>query len=132
MAQANVAVVRGIYERWAKGDFAARGEMFDPGIVFVLGPDFPDAGSYVGLDELRQYMRGFLEPWVRLTIEVEEIRPAGDTVLAAVRQRGTGGESGVATELPYFQVWWFRGDRVVRLENFRHEADALEAAGVVE
>jgi ketosteroid isomerase-like protein len=118
MASPNVAAVQGLYERWGEGDFAGGAEVFDPGVVFVLGPDFPDSGSYAGLGELGEYMRGFLEPWVRLTIEVEELRPAGDTVLAAVRQRGTGGESGVATEL--------------RLENFRHEADALAAAGMLE
>lgn len=43
----------------------------DQEVVFVLGPDFPDAGTHAGLDALREYMRGFLEPWGRPTIEAE-------------------------------------------------------------
>ena len=132
MGPANVAAVQALYEHWREGDFGAGLELFDPGVVFVLGPDFPEAGAYSGLDELGEYMRAFLEPWVRLTIEPEELRAAGDAVLAAVRQRGTGGESGVATEMRYFQVWWFRDGKVVRIANIRREADALAAAGLLE
>jgi hypothetical protein len=32
----------------------------------------------------------------------------------------------------YFQVWSFRGDKVIRLESFRERVDALEAAGLRE
>jgi hypothetical protein len=71
-------------------------------------------------------------PWSRITIEAEDITDAGGSVVATVRQRGVGRESGVATELRYFQVWSFRGRKVIRLENFRSEAEALEAAGLRE
>jgi ketosteroid isomerase-like protein len=75
-------------------------------------------------------MRNFLEPWVRITIEAEEITGAGDSVFAAVVQRGTGHGSGAATELRYFHVWTFRGGKVIRLETFRDRAEAREAVGL--
>jgi hypothetical protein len=53
-------------------------------------------------------------------------------VVAAICQRGVGEESGAATELRYFQVWSFRGGKVIRLEGFRERAEALEAAGLRE
>jgi ketosteroid isomerase-like protein len=53
-------------------------------------------------------------------------------VVAAVRQRGVGSGSGAATEFRYFHVWSFRGAKVIRLENFRERAEALEAAGLPE
>ena len=130
MAQENVEAVRRVYERWAVGDFSASVDLFDPAAVLVIGSDFPDAGTYEELAEIREYMRGFLEPWTRVTIAAEELTDGGDAVLAAVRQSGVGESSGVETELRYFQVWTFRAGKVVRLENFRDPAHARAAAGV--
>jgi len=123
-------IVRSVYERWAEGDFSGTLDVFDRLVVFILTPDFPDAGTYVGSDAVAGYTRGFLEPWERLTIAAEEFVAAGDSVIAAVLQAGTGSASGAATEIRYFQVWSFRGDKVIRLENFRERDDALWAAGI--
>jgi ketosteroid isomerase-like protein len=130
MAQQNVEAVRRVYERWARGDFTASMDLLDAQAVLVIGSDFPDAGTYEGLEGIREYMRGFLEPWTRVTIAAEELTDAGDAVLAAVHQSGTGESSGVETELRYFQVWTFRDGKVGRLEGFRDRARALEAAGL--
>lgn len=104
MAQQNVEVVRRVYERWARADFTAGMDLLDAQAVLVIGSDFPDAGTHEGFEGIREYMRGFLEPWTRVTIAAEEPTDAGDAVLAAVHQSGTGESSGVETELRYFQV----------------------------
>jgi ketosteroid isomerase-like protein len=126
----HVEKVRAVYERWGKGDFRASVELFDPQVVLVLGRDFPDAGTRLGIEAIAAYTRGLLEPWTRFTIEAEEIVPAGDSVLVAVCQRGVGSGSGVATELRYFMIWTFRGSHVIRLESVRERAPALEAVGL--
>ena len=130
MSQENVQVVRSVYERWSQGDFRGGLDVLDPLVLFVLPPEFPDAGTYLGVERLAEYTRGLLEPWTRFTIEAEEIADAGDSVVVAVLQRGVGDESGAATEFRYFQVWSFRGPKVIRLENIRERAEALEAAGL--
>ena len=130
MLEEHVDALREVYARWSQGDFSASLEVSDPLILFVIGPDFPDAGTYLGFEGLRRYTRGFLEPWSSITIEAEEITPAGDSVVVAVLQRGAGGESGVTTEFRYFQVWSFRAAKAIRLENFRERAEAFEAAGL--
>jgi ketosteroid isomerase-like protein len=130
VSQENVELVQGVYDRWGEGDFEASLEVVDPLVLFVLGPGFPDSGTYLGIDRLVEYTRGFLEPWTRITIEVEELTAAGDSVVATVHQRGVGSESGAETEFEYFQVWSFRGDKVIRLENFRERAEALAAVGM--
>jgi ketosteroid isomerase-like protein len=131
MSHRNVEVVRGVYERWSQGDFSASIEVMDPLVLLVMRPEFPDAGTYLGVDRVREYTRGFLEPWTRITIAAEEIAEAGDSVVVAVRQSGTGSESGVATELSYFHVWSFRGGKAIRLEVFRERGDAFEAVGLL-
>ena len=130
MSEENAEIVRNVYERWRQGDFRAGVDVLDPLVLFVLRPEFPDAGTYLGLERLAGYMRGLLEPWTRFTIEAEEIADAGDSVVVAVLQRAVGDESGAATEFRYFQVWSFRGPKVIRLENIRERAEALETAGL--
>jgi ketosteroid isomerase-like protein len=132
MSQENVEAIRRVYEGWGEGDFRAGVDLLDPLVLFVLGTNFPDAGSYLGRESLANYMQGFLEPWSRITIEAEEFREAGDSVFVAVLQSGVGSESGAPTAFHYFQVWTFRGPRVIRLENFRERSEALEAAGLRE
>lgn len=130
MAEGNVDAVRAVYERFGKGDFSASLEIVDPLVLFVLPPGFPESGTYLGTAQLLEYTREFLEPWSRITIAAEEITGAGDSVVASVCQRGAGSESGAVTEFRYFQVWTFRGGKVIRLENFRERAEAFAAAGL--
>jgi ketosteroid isomerase-like protein len=132
MSEENVAAVRAVYERWAAGDFRAGLDLFDPKVVFILRPSFPESGTYLGIAEVGEYTRGFLEAWSRITIEAVEVIDAGSDVIVAVRQRGVGVGSGADTDFRYSQVWSFRGRKVIRLENFREHAEALEAVGQVE
>jgi ketosteroid isomerase-like protein len=133
MSRENVETVRAVYERWGEGDFRASLDVADPLVLFVNPPGWPDAGTYLGVDRLQEYSRGFLEAWSRVAIEAEVITDAGgDSVVATVRQRGVGSESGAPTDFRYFQVWSFQGGKVIRLENFREQAEALEAAGLRE
>ena len=123
-------LVRAIYERWAAGDFTATLGVYDDHTVFIMGDDFPDPGTYVGREGIARYMHNFLEAWERVTIAPEEMVVAGDSVFVAIVMRGAGSGSGAETELRYFQVWTFRGETLVRLENFRERADALAAVGL--
>jgi ketosteroid isomerase-like protein len=130
MSQDRVAAVRSIYDRWREGDFRTKFDLFDQNVVFVMPPELPEAGTYLGSEAVAEYTRGFLEPWTKVTMDAEELLPAGDSVLASIIQRATGDASGAATELRYLQLWTFRGDKVIRLENFRDRDQALEAAGI--
>jgi ketosteroid isomerase-like protein len=132
MPAENAETVSALYERWSEGDFRTALDVVDPHVLLVMPPDFPDSGTYLGVERLVEYMRGFLEPWDRLTIEAEEITHVDGSVVAAVLQRGAGIESGAETELRYFQVWSFRGDKAIRLENFRERAEAMGAARLSE
>lgn len=119
-----------MYARWSEGDFRSSAELYDPLVLFVMGPGFPDAGAYLGVDRVAEYTRGFLEPWSRIAIQAEAIAEAGDTVVVSVLQRGVGKESGAPAEFRYFHVWTFRGPRVIRLESFRDRDQARMAAGL--
>jgi ketosteroid isomerase-like protein len=54
MSQENVETVRGLYAQWSQGDFRTDLDVLDPLVLFVLPPEFPDAGNYLGLECVRQ------------------------------------------------------------------------------
>jgi ketosteroid isomerase-like protein len=126
MSQEKVEIVRQIYERWGRGDFRAGAELYDPYVLLVLRPEFPDAGAYCGLDEVRKYMReDFLADWEGAVIAGEEFLDAGDSVVVRVHQQATGAESRVPVAMRYYQVWTFRGRSVIRIESISERAEAL-------
>jgi len=134
MAPDRAETVRGIYARMAEGDFHVTEDLLDEHVVMVIPPlfgaDFPDVGVYVGPQAIAEYTRGFLEPMDDFAMQAEEMLPAGDSVVVAVRQHGVGKVSGIPTEMQYFTVWSFRGPKVIRIESFRDRETACEAAGL--
>jgi ketosteroid isomerase-like protein len=131
MSQQHLETVRRIYDRWGRGDFRAGTELYDPEVLLVLRPEFPEAGTYHGPEEIRRYMReDFLADFENAAIAGEEFLDAGDTVVVRVTQRATGPESRVPIAMRYYQLWTFRGSSVVRIESIRERSDALETAGL--
>jgi ketosteroid isomerase-like protein len=128
----NAGVVRGIYAEWGKGNFRAGTDLYDAHILLVIRDDFPDAGVYVGPDEVRGYMRRFLADWTDAVIEAEDVRCAGDSVAVAVHQHATGSGSGASVDMRYWQAWTFRGGAVIRIESIKERAEALAAVGLQE
>jgi len=132
MSRENVEVVAEVYEDWARGDFSTGAGLFDRHVTLVIDPGIPDGGVFVGQEGMTTYMTRFLEAWESLTIDAKSIRPVGDSVFVEGRQVGHGKDSGIAVELRLFQLWTFRGNRVVRLETILSESEALEAVGLRE
>ena len=132
MSRENVEVVRAVYDEWAKGNFRAGVELYDPNILLVLTEDFPEADKYLGIEGVGDYMRGFLSAWDELSITAEEFIAAGDSVVVAVQQHGAGRGSGISGDHRYFHVWTFRGGAVTRLDVIGDRARALEAVGLRE
>ena len=131
MSRRNVEIVRKVYEHWGRGDFRAGANLYDPYMLLVLRPEFPDAGAYCGPDEIRTYMREhFLADLENAVIAGEEFLDAGESVVVRVKQEATGPGSGASVAIRYYQVWTFRGRSLIRIESIRDRAEALEAAGL--
>jgi ketosteroid isomerase-like protein len=137
MSQENIETIRRVYDAFSRGDFRSALRVYDRHVVLIQGDDanvfgLDVSGVYSGIDGLRDYMRQVFETWSGVSIEAEEIIPAGDSVIAAIFMRVVGRGSGVPTELRYFHVWTFRGGSVIRLELFPTREEALEAVGLRE
>jgi ketosteroid isomerase-like protein len=132
MMQTNVEVVRRMYDGWATGDLRAGAEDLDPHVVMVVRPAIPEFGVFVGTDGVRNYMHRLLQHWERVTFEAKHLQSVGDTVIAHVVQHSKGMASGVEGDIWFFQLFTFRGGKIVRMEVVGNRAEALEAVGLRE
>ena len=114
------------YRRLEVGDWRDT-SIFDPYAVLVF-PDPAPTPTY-GLEAMRDYTRRFLASWEDFRIEPDRFEAFGDTFVVRVRLIGTGSGGRVPLDegARAYHVWTFRGTKVVRLEAFFRESDALEA-----
>ncbi len=125
----DLATIRRVYGEWSRGEFWNT-NVYDPEIVFVLGPGLPDPGTYHGIEEMGRGFRGWLESWQDLRFELEELIPAGGAVVATYHMTGHGLASGAGVDLHGGHIWQLRDGRAVRLEVHVSRAEAMKAAGL--
>ena len=121
--------LRPVYEEWARGNWRAGVELFDPGMELRARVG---EGLVIsrGHQEVSAFLREFFSTFSDYSIEAEEFEERGQCVLVSGRQRGEGTASGMAVDVPVFQVWAFDGERVEWLLTTPHETEAREAAGL--
>jgi ketosteroid isomerase-like protein len=127
MSQENINALQRLYERWAAGDWSET-SLFDPHVVGVF-PD-PNPVALYGLESLGIYIRRFLESWDDFRVEATAYREVGDSCVVEVHRSGVGKSSGMPMEDHAFLIWTFRGGRVIRVDAYDSEAEALEALGL--
>jgi ketosteroid isomerase-like protein len=143
MSRENVQLVRAAVEAYQRPEMIAllaSGELdfdlFDPEIEWdasQLEDMIPDlAGVYRGHEGVRTYWRRWFEAWRDLQFEVQDVRDAGDEVVALIsNQRQWGRHTGICTELPpWAMVFTFRDGKLVRWRTFPDHESALEAVGL--
>jgi ketosteroid isomerase-like protein len=137
MSQENVEIVRAMLE--AVGPETDTddwlNEFCDPEIEWHDVPTYPSAGIHTGRDAVRRHALEFEDAWADWGIEIEDIRDAGDRVVARIRYRGVGKQSGAPItggirNPATGAVVELRGGRILRVVQFVTHAEALEAVGL--
>ncbi len=132
----NVELLRQAYAAWNRRDFDSALANSDPDVEWTFTAEARGAAFksvYRGPKGVREFWDTFIEPWEEVNVEVEEIRDAGDSVLALVVFRARA-RDGLEIDQPFVHVVTFRGSQVIRFEAFaeRELQQALEAAGLRE
>jgi hypothetical protein len=87
--------------------------------------------TYAGFEGIRRFWTDFLGAWDELTLEVQEIREAGDDlVVGVVRAKGRMREREV--DEVFSAVFTLRSARIVRVQAFGGREGAIDAAGLME
>jgi ketosteroid isomerase-like protein len=133
MSQANVEVMRRMYEAWLRNDPAAL-DAIDPEIELHPDPEAHWVGVnriYRGHDGIGEYVRTIYEAFEDYHPEIERFLDAGDKVVTLAVERGRGRGSGAEVEENRTaHVWTMRHGKAIRLDLYLNRAEALKAAGL--
>jgi ketosteroid isomerase-like protein len=140
MSAANVELVKRSYEVinaiGRTGSEFVDPEELAPDLWTQVAPDFelhersdlPDAKSYRGRDETKQFWRKTQELFAEIQWEPREFTDLGHAVVVAVRVSALGRGSEVPIEADEANVFWFRDGALARLQAFPTKREALAAA----
>lgn len=128
MSQANVALVRAIYDAFAAGDVPGVLGAMSPDIVWNEAENFPyaDGNPYRGPEAvLTGVFARIGAEWDGFEALAEELVDGGDTVVALGRYRGTCKATGRAIDAQLAHVWRVEGGKAA---SFQQYADTLQVA----
>jgi ketosteroid isomerase-like protein len=134
MSQANVDVVRRIYDAAARRDDVTPFEVYAEDIIWDISNSrralLAMKPVYHGHDGVRRYWRENVSVFGEVDFEVEELIDAGDQVLAVIREREVGRASGVPVETTHQALYTLSGGKVIQMQVFDDRQQALKAVGL--
>ena len=131
MSQANVDLIRSIYDAFAAGDVPGVLDRMSPDIVWNEAENFPyaDGNPYEGPQAILAGVFARLgAEWDGFAALPEEFLDAGDTVVVLGRYRGTCKATGRAMDAQLAHVWRVRDGKAARFQQY---TDTLQAARVM-
>ena len=132
MSQENVDALRDAYAAFDRGDLSRALQLCDPSVRITEPPEIPDSSTFRGRDGMHGVIVKLQEVFPDMQFADVELVADRDRVLATVRWRGTGADSGAGSEVTLFHVWTFQDSRAIQVDAFLDRKQALEAAGLSE
>jgi ketosteroid isomerase-like protein len=132
MSQENVEVVRRNNEAYNRRDLGAYLDTVAETVTFRSRFSAMDNRVYRGRDEMRRYFAELDEVWSRYDMGLERLVDAGDRVAGLFHLHAVGRESGLRLEEHPGVVFTLRGGKVVQIDAYATQAEALEAVGLSE
>jgi ketosteroid isomerase-like protein len=129
MSEANVELVREIYERFRAGDTDGALALHDLEVEVHDRPEIPDPQVYRGHEGVLSSLGVSEATFEGLDLVPEEFIDAGDRVVVVFRFRGVGRESGIPVDERLAHVWTIRDGKAVRMEVHAGREEALRAVG---
>ena len=125
-------IVRASYDAFARGDFQASLEAYDPDCEWDDTQLRPDGRLLRGRDELSDQIRRWRGTFSEYEWATERLLDAGGETVIIYTERGRGKGSGVIVEDRRGNVVTVQGGKIVRTVVYPTVGDALEAAGLSE
>lgn len=142
MSEENEEIVRLVYAALNKAvDLRRAGEewesmpewneLFEPDMVLEDAAEIPGSASYIGLDEVKRWLREATDLFPDGTWEPRDLLARGALVVAAVHGDFRGSR-GVEVEVDVTHVFTVRNGRIAHVRAFFDRESALGAAGLSE
>jgi uncharacterized protein len=121
----NEAIVRGIYDSFARGDAAAVLGAFDPQIRWMEAESFAyaDRNPYIGPEAVAEGIFGrILSEWDGFQVRPQEFIASDDRVAVLGRYAGTYRASGYPVDAQFVHVWTIRNGKVTAFQQYADTA----------
>ena len=132
MSQENVEIVRASYEAFARGDFQASLEAYDPDCELDDTRFRPDGRVRCGREAFSDHIARWRGAFDEYEWTTERLLDAGEETVIIYTERGRGKGSGVSVEDTRGNVVTVRGGKIVRTVIYPTVATALKAVGLSE
>jgi len=132
MSKENVEVVRQVAEAWKRDDRDAWLAIWHEAAEFYPLRSQLEGHPYRGREGLRRFMTALDDDWEYVRFEVDEIRDAGEQVLALARFQARGRASRVELDYPIGIIMTVDRGLVVYARFYSDCREALEAVGLAE
>jgi ketosteroid isomerase-like protein len=132
VSSANVDLVRSSFEAFARGDFDEAFAAYDPAVEWQTADDEPDARTYAGIPELRQFVSHLADPWKDRfgpAMVFEDFIDCGDWVVAPWSAQFHGHGSGIEIAVSETYAVLVRDGRIARVAEYRTAEEALREVG---
>jgi ketosteroid isomerase-like protein len=133
VSEENVAIVRGGYEEFRRRGSLVR-ELLAPEFVWDMSHfhGWPEQQVYEGVQGAERFIEEWTSAWDDWDLGIEELRDAGDQVVAVHRQRGRSKSTGLPVDMSFAMVWTLREGKQTRMEMYSDVGEALKAVGLEE
>jgi ketosteroid isomerase-like protein len=132
VSQENVEIVQCAMAAYMNNDEATVRKLVAPDIVIATRPDQPDVREHHGYEGMLRASAEWLEAWDEPTLDAARAWAVQDFVFVGTRESGRGKVSGVPMEYESIFVYTLSQDRIIRIQIFGSEREALKAVGLAE
>jgi ketosteroid isomerase-like protein len=130
MSEDNIEIVKRGFEALDAGGVDAMIDLLDPDFEATVPPELSvEPDTYRGHEGMRRYFAAF-EGLDEVRFEFVDAVTRDDKVVATMRLRARGTDTGIEVEQLAYQLWTIREGKAVRVEAFANKADAIRAAGL--
>jgi ketosteroid isomerase-like protein len=130
MADENIEIVRRGYAAWNGGDLAAVLELVDPSFEWHEASEVPGGVHVYTREQFESYLRSLGRHWQSFRFEPQELREAGDLVVADVLELARGRASGAEVTQRFVHVWTMRARRACRMKAYLDKREAMRESGI--
>jgi ketosteroid isomerase-like protein len=116
VSEANVHVVRAIYERLRAGDLEGGLALIDRDFEGRDRPEIPDPQVWRGHQGVLDSLRTSFDEFDSVDFVPEEFLDEGDRVVVVFRFQGVGRGSGLRIDERLYHVWTVRDGKALRME----------------
>ena len=132
MTEDPVAIVRGAYEAFGRGDIPAVLAVMDPDVEWVESEAeaIPTRGTHIGPQAIAENVFGTVpRDWQEFAIVPEDFFADGNTVIVRGRVRAVAKDSGRSMDAPYVHVFTIADGKLRRMTNHHDTAVWAETLG---